>query len=90
MFFASFQAYGQQISGTVMSNGEPIPGVNIINITNGKGTLTDFDGNFTLDEVSEGDEVEFSYLGFKNQIIVYNGQTDITSHSRNPAKNLMR
>ena len=78
MFFLGFQAYGQQISGTVMSNGEPIPGENIINNTNGKGTLTDFDGNFTLDEVSEGDEVEFSYLGFKNQIIVYNGQTDIS------------
>lgn len=78
MFFICFQAFSQEISGTVMSDGEPIPGVNIINNTDGKGTLTDFDGNFTLEEVSPGDEIEFSYLGFESQKIVYSGQTEIS------------
>jgi iron complex outermembrane receptor protein len=77
MFFICFQAFAQEISGTVMSDGEPIPGVNIINNTDGKGTLTDFDGNFTLEEVSPGDEIEFSYLGFESQKIVFDGQTEI-------------
>ena len=76
-FLFTLQAFGQQLTGTVEVDGEPIPGVNIINNTTGNGTLTDFDGNFSIDNISEGDEIEFSYIGFTTQRIVYNGQTSL-------------
>ena len=76
-FLFTLQTFGQQLTGTVEVDGEPIPGVNIINNTTGNGTLTDFDGNFSIDNISEGDEIEFSYIGFTTQRIVYNGQTSL-------------
>ena len=75
--FIYFTSLRSAIDGTVEVDGEPIPGVNIINNTTGNGTLTDFDGNFSIDNISEGDEIEFSYIGFTTQRIVYNGQTSL-------------
>ena len=77
-FLFTLQAFSQQLTGTVEVDGEPIPGVNIINNSTGNGTLSDFDGNFSIDNLSEGDEIEFSYIGFTTQRIVYNGQTNLS------------
>ena len=63
IYFTSLQS----AIGTVEVDGEPIPGVNIINNSTGNGTLSDFDGNFSIDNLSEGDEIEFSYIGFTTQ-----------------------
>tara|TARA_X000000950_G_scaffold177507_1_gene215399 strand:+ start:399 stop:3416 length:3018 start_codon:yes stop_codon:yes gene_type:complete len=76
-FLFTLQAFSQQLTGTVKVDGEPIPGVNIINIESGTGTLSDFDGNFSIDNLSEGDEIEFSYIGFQTQRVVFNGQTSL-------------
>ena len=76
-FLFTLQAFSQQLTGTVKVDGEPIPGVNIINNTTGNGALTDFDGNFSINNVSEGDEIEFSYIGFTTQTIIFNGQTNL-------------
>ena len=39
----------QEVNGTVSdSSGEPIPGVNISEKNTNNGTITDFDGNYTL------------------------------------------
>lgn len=78
MFFLGFNAFSQNLIGTVSSSGEPLPGANVINLTTGNGTLTDFDGNFVLDKVTEGDEIEFSYIGFESQKMVYNGQANLS------------
>lgn len=44
-------------------------GVNVmIKGKSGVGTITDFDGNFTLD-VAEGDVLEISYVGFASQTV---------------------
>ena len=51
-FLFTLQAFSQQLTGTVKVDGEPIPGVNIINIESGTGTLSDFDGNFSIDNLS--------------------------------------
>jgi hypothetical protein len=77
MFFLGFNAFSQDVIGTVYSSGEPLPGVNVINLTTGKGTLTNFDGDYVLKKVSEGDEIEFSYLGFESQKVVYSGQAEL-------------
>lgn len=62
------------ITGTVTdkANAMPLPGVNVIIKGTSRGTSTDFDGNFTL-EVSEGETIVVSYLGYTTQEIVYSG-----------------
>ncbi|PID67806.1 MAG: SusC/RagA family TonB-linked outer membrane protein [Flavobacteriia bacterium] len=56
-----------KVSGVVTetATGEPLPGVNIQIVGTDKGTTTDFDGNYVLDNVSQGDVLEFTYVGFK-------------------------
>lgn len=63
------QAQSLTIKGNVVSktDGEPIIGVTVVETANStNGTITDFDGNFTL-TVSKGAELTFSYVGFKTQ-----------------------
>ena len=78
--FASFTSFAQNtVSGTVTeaSTNQPIPGVNILVQNTTKGVTTDFDGNYTLDGISNGDVIEFSFVGFKTQTITYSGQPTI-------------
>lgn len=57
------------ISGVVTDDtGMPLPGVSIIIVGTTKGGVTDFDGNFSI-QASEGDVLEFSYVGMKTQRI---------------------
>lgn len=50
------------------STGEPIIGASVLEQGTTNGTITDFDGNFTL-EVAEGATLEISYLGYATQTI---------------------
>ncbi len=53
------------VSGVVQdATGLPIPGVNIIVKNTNKGAVTDFDGNFTLNDVKIGTTLSFSYIGY--------------------------
>ncbi|SHJ19309.1 SusC/RagA family TonB-linked outer membrane protein [Aquimarina spongiae] len=71
-------SYAQSVSGTVTEeNGTPIPGVNIIVKGTTDGTSTDFDGKYTIDNLSEGAILVFSSLSFKTQEILVNDQTTI-------------
>lgn len=67
------------VSGTVTDagNGQPIPGVNIIIKGTTNGTSSDFDGNYVLNGVNNGDIVEFSYVGFLPQEFTYSGNERI-------------
>ena len=54
------------ISGTVTDSGNvPLPGVNIIVEDTSNGTLSDFDGNFTI-SAAVGDVLILSYIGQKD------------------------
>ncbi|MBC3757409.1 TonB-dependent receptor [Hyunsoonleella sp. SJ7] len=58
-------AQNVDVSGTVLDNtGFPIPGVNVIVKNTTKGTVTDFDGNFTISDVETGAILNFSYVGY--------------------------
>lgn len=63
------------VSGTVtdQANALPLPGVNIIIKGTATGTTTDFDGNYVLN-VTNGDVISFSYVGFTPQEVTYTGQ----------------
>ena len=75
-FLISFYSIGQELRGTITSDGEPLPGAsNVLNLTTGSGVLSDFDGNYILTNVSNGDEIEFSYLGYDSQTIVFSDPT---------------
>ena len=56
------------VQGTVTdaANGEPIIGASVLEIGTTNGTITDFDGNFTL-TVQPGAKLSISYMGFKTQ-----------------------
>ncbi|MFD2825706.1 SusC/RagA family TonB-linked outer membrane protein [Leeuwenhoekiella polynyae] len=62
---------------TESASGMPIPGANIIVKGSSKGSTTDFDGKYTLNNVEEGDVLLFSFLGFKEVEIAYAGQPTI-------------
>ncbi|MDZ4148207.1 MAG: TonB-dependent receptor [Flavobacteriaceae bacterium] len=69
LLFGGLVAHAQngRITGNVsaVNGGTPLPGVNILVKNTTNGTNTDFDGNFILDNVKQGDVLVFSYLGFK-------------------------
>ena len=56
------------VQGTVVDveNGEPIIGASVLEIGTTNGTITDFDGNFSL-TVHEGARLAISYMGYKTQ-----------------------
>lgn len=78
----------QQITGRVLdSTGEPLIGVSIVdkgNKTNG--TVTDFDGKFTL-RVSSN-QIVVSYVGYKTQEISVAGKTNVEVVLQEDAKML--
>lgn len=66
------------VNGTVTdkANAMPLPGVNVIIKGTSRGTSTDFDGNYAID-MSEGETLVISYLGYTTQEIIFTGQTKI-------------
>lgn len=69
------------VSGTVTeaSSGIPLPGVNIVEKGTTNGTTTDFEGNYTLTNVSDDAVLVFSYVGYTKQEIAYTGQSSISA-----------
>lgn len=75
------QAQSRMLTGNVKDiNGEPLPGCNV-HIENElnrslSGTMADFDGNYRLDLPSGTNYfIVFSFIGYKSEKLVYNGQT---------------
>jgi TonB-linked SusC/RagA family outer membrane protein len=69
----------QTISGTVTdaSTGEPLIGANILVVGTSTGTITDFDGKYSLNLSADAKQLEFSYTGYASTIIDIGGQTVI-------------
>ena len=71
--FASIFGYAQdfEIKGNVVdASGIPLPGVTILVKNTVKGASTDFDGNFTISNVQNGEILVFSYIGFTTKEIL--------------------
>ncbi|MCF6295128.1 MAG: SusC/RagA family TonB-linked outer membrane protein [Flavobacteriaceae bacterium] len=69
--------YAQSVTGTVSDASGSLPGVNVLVKGTTTGTQTDFDGNYTLDDVASDAVIVYSFLGYKTQEIAVNGQTVI-------------
>lgn len=83
MFSASLHfLYAQeiQVSGTVTSaeDGFPMPGASVLVKGTSKGTTTDFDGNYILQNVPSNATLVFSFVGFATREIAVNGKTGIS------------
>ncbi|WP_434037121.1 SusC/RagA family TonB-linked outer membrane protein [Formosa sp. 4Alg 33] len=67
-----------EVQGTIKDEkGVPLPGANIAEKGTSNGTLSDFDGNFTLKVTNLNATLEFYYLGFATQTITLNGSTEV-------------
>ena len=80
LVFAVQTAFSQQktVSGTVLESEGPLPGANVLVKGTSNGTQTDFDGKFSLSNITPTDILVFSYVGFKNVEIPVGNQTSIT------------
>ena len=74
----SIIGYSQQISGIVIEADSelPIPGATILLEEKSLGTNTDFDGKFTLNNVSDGDIITISSIGFISKEVLIGSQTN--------------
>ena len=66
--------YGQTVQGTVSDASSVLPGVNVLVKNTTKGTQTDFDGKYTLEDVERNSVIVFSYIGYKSKEVIYTGQ----------------
>ncbi|AWM13120.1 SusC/RagA family TonB-linked outer membrane protein [Flavobacterium sediminis] len=68
------------LKGVVLDSGsqQPLPGVNILVKGTSNGTTTDFDGNFTLNNLKKNDILILKYIGFKEVTYTYTGQDNVT------------
>ena len=64
---------GQVVDAT----GEPVIGVTVQVKGTTNGTITDFDGNFTLNNVPEKGILVISYIGYKTQEVNISGKTNV-------------
>lgn len=75
----AFGAYAQKISITgkiTDSKGESIPGVAVVEKETTNGTITNFDGIYSI-QVNSNATLQFSSIGFTTQDIVVDGKTKI-------------
>ncbi|MCM4157207.1 TonB-dependent receptor [Gramella sp. AN32] len=75
-FYGINYAQEKTISGTITDNNAvPLPGATIKVIGKDIFAVTDFDGNFTLNNVVAGDVFEINFLGFQTLEVPITGQT---------------
>lgn len=55
------------------ATGESVIGASVVVKGTTNGTITDFDGNFSLDGIKKGDVIVISYVGYQAQEIKWNG-----------------
>lgn len=76
------QGLVNQQAGTVAgrvtdSSGEPLPGVTVIIKGTTQGTITDFDGNYTISNVPAAGTLVFSFVGMRSEEIAVGNQSTI-------------
>ncbi len=66
--------YAQKLTGTVVDqHNDPVPGANVVVKETQQGTITDFDGKFSIDVKEFPVTIEVSFVGYKPEKITLNG-----------------
>ena len=68
-YLTNLSAQELYFGNIVDQNDDPVFGASIVNQSNNNGTLSDFNGNFTL-EAKFDDEISIDYMGFKTKKII--------------------
>ena len=63
-----------KVTGTVEDEFGPVAGASVVVKGTTNGSITDMDGNFTLEGVKSGDVIQISFIGYATQEIKYTGQ----------------
>ena len=67
-----------KVTGTVVdANGEAIIGASVMVKGTSNGSVTDFEGNFTINNVPAKGNLVISYIGYRTQTVALNGQGKI-------------
>ena len=76
----SAQQQGITVTGTIVdTDGIPVIGATIVDASNpSQGTVSDYDGNFTLTGLSDNTVLQISYVGMIGQEVPLNGRTSIS------------
>ncbi len=77
------------ITGTVTSDGDPLPGVAVVIKGTDKGTTTDFDGKYQI-EASPDDTLVFSFVGMKTKEVKVGNKTQINVDMEESAEALKK
>ena len=92
LFLISTITFAQNltISGTVLDvHKEPVIGASVIlEGSTGVGTITDFDGNFTLPNIPSNGKISISYIGYRTQEVPVNGRTSFSITLEEDSKQL--
>ena len=79
VLLTNFAIAQKTVTGTVTdaASGETLIGVNILVVGTVNGTITDFDGNYSISLPEGSNELQFSYTGYQTQNFTVDGQTVI-------------
>lgn len=75
MFYGLMQ--GQSVTGKVSDGNGPLPGASVVVKGTTTGTQTDFDGNFSLQNIGNNAVLSISFMGYVSQEITVGNQSRI-------------
>lgn len=81
-------ARAQTVTGSVSDQSGALPGANVLIKGTTNGTQTDFDGNYTLDNVNSNATLVFSYIGYRSIEIPVNGRSVVDAVMEEDASEL--
>ena len=86
-FCAAVQA--QKVSGNVKDpTGEPVIGATVMEQGTQNGTVTDFDGNFTITLKGKSNKLVISYVGMQNKTVDVAGKSSVSVSMQDDAQML--
>lgn len=79
---------GKTITGVISDQYGPVTGANVVIKGTTKGTITDIDGKFSLDNVSPSTILQVSYIGYMTQEIKVGNQTNLNIQLKEDSQSL--
>lgn len=77
------------VKGTITdTNGEPLPGASVIEKGTASGTVSDFDGNFSLKLTTSNPILTVSFIGYKTKEVTVDGKTTLNIQLEEDAASL--
>ncbi len=77
LFSMTTYAQNRQVTGTVSDNSGALPGINVLVKGTTNGTVTDFDGKYSVNDVSDSDILVFSSVGMLTKEVSVDNQSVI-------------